>query len=85
MHSNDPLAEMLGEECVMAATSGEEAYSEDVDGVTTEEFGGPFSVFSLETEPAARPTLPSADRNAEKPTDRGGDGHRKGASDGDAK
>ncbi len=47
MHSDDPLAEMLGEEYVQAATSGEEAYSVDVDGVTAEEFGGPFSTFSV--------------------------------------
>jgi hypothetical protein len=37
MHSSDPLAEMLGEEFVQAATSGEEAYSDDVEAVTTEE------------------------------------------------
>ena len=62
MFSNDPLAEMLGEECVQAATSGEEAYSEDVDGMTTEEFGGPFTTFSVDAdgvteEPESPPAL----------------------------
>lgn len=42
MYSSDPLAEMLGEEFVQAATSGEEAYSDDAEAVTTEELGGPF-------------------------------------------
>lgn len=42
MRSADSLAEMLGGEFVQSATSGGEAYSDDVDGVTTEELGGPF-------------------------------------------
>ena len=52
MHSSDPLAEMLGEEFVQAATSGEEAYSDDVEAVTTEELGGPFIEGVVSDEPA---------------------------------
>jgi hypothetical protein len=47
MHSEDALAEMLGEECVRAATSGQEAYSHDVDEVVDGEYEGEFSTFSL--------------------------------------
>lgn len=52
VHSREPLAEMLGEEFVKAATSGEEAYSDAADAVTTEEVGGPFSEGVVSDEPA---------------------------------
>lgn len=38
----DPLAEMLGEDYVQTATSGESSYADVADAVTTEELGGPF-------------------------------------------
>jgi hypothetical protein len=48
MHSGDSLAEMLGEEFVQAATSGQEASSADVDGVSEEEeFGGSRAIFAV--------------------------------------
>jgi hypothetical protein len=41
-HSDDELAEELGEAFVQAITSGEESEAGRRDQVTTEEFGGPF-------------------------------------------
>jgi hypothetical protein len=45
-HSDDPLAERLGESFVAAATSGEDASDEALAEVDIEESGGPF----VETE-----------------------------------
>jgi hypothetical protein len=41
-HSDDPLAEELGEAFLEAATSGEEAEAARRDEVTPDEYGGPF-------------------------------------------
>jgi hypothetical protein len=41
-HSDDPLAEELGEAFLEAATSGEEAEASRRDQVTPDEYGGPF-------------------------------------------
>ena len=41
-HSDDPLAEELGEAFLEAATSGEEAEASRRDEVTPDEYGGPF-------------------------------------------
>jgi hypothetical protein len=41
-HSNDELAEELGEAFVEAITSGEESEAERRDQVTPDEYGGPF-------------------------------------------
>ena len=41
---DDSLAEALGEEFVLAATSGEEQTEDIRDELTTEELGGPFVV-----------------------------------------
>jgi hypothetical protein len=49
MYSKESLAEMLGEEFVQTATSGQEAYTLDVDeAFEEEEFGGSRSTFSVE-------------------------------------
>jgi hypothetical protein len=57
MHSSEPLAEMLGEEFVQAATSGEEAYSDAADVVATEELGGPFSEGVVDDEAGETPKV----------------------------
>jgi hypothetical protein len=53
MHSSDPLAEMLGEQFVEGVNAGEEAYSVDVDRMTTDELGGPFTTFAVPRNPYA--------------------------------
>lgn len=59
----DPLAEMLGEDYVQAATSGESSYAEVADAVTMEELGGPFLESSSAEELADdEPETPEATR-----------------------
>ncbi len=67
----DPLGEMLGEEFVQSATSGEASRADDLDEVTTEELGGPFVLSTAaeevgsdepETPEATREPFPTAHR-----------------------
>jgi hypothetical protein len=59
----DPLAEMLGEDYVQAATSGESTYADVADAVTMEELGGPFLESSSADEIADdEPETPEATR-----------------------
>src|ERR1700761_2728250 len=41
-HSGDPLAGELGEEAVVAMTTGEDGLADDLDEPVDEELGGPF-------------------------------------------
>ena len=60
---DDPLAEMLGEDYVQAATSGESSYADVADEVTMEELGGPFLESSSANELADdEPETPEATR-----------------------
>jgi hypothetical protein len=49
-HANDDLSEMLAEEYLEAATSGEEPDEERMDASVPEEIGGPFVETSAEEE-----------------------------------
>ena len=48
--SSDDLAEELGEEAVVAMTTGQDDISDERDAVVTEELGGPFVETSGSTE-----------------------------------
>jgi hypothetical protein len=61
-HSDDPLAERLGESFVAAATSGEDASDEALAEIDVEESGGPFVETDGKTEFAA-------DTDASNPAD----------------
>ena len=59
----DPLAEMLGEDYLQAATSGESSYAAAADAVTIDELGGPFLESSSAEEIAEdEPETPEATR-----------------------
>lgn len=49
-HSNDDLAEALGEQFLSSATSGEEAAEDAMNEQVTEEAGGPFVITSAGSE-----------------------------------
>lgn len=49
-HSNDDLAEALGEQFLSSATSGEEAGEDAMNVEVTEEAGGPFVITSAGSE-----------------------------------
>jgi hypothetical protein len=61
----DELAEELGEEAVLAMTSGEDGLTDERDEATEEEAGGPF-VTSTGKEEFARGTDKSNPRSAER-------------------
>lgn len=60
MHSNDELAEMLGEEFVRAATSGEDTDSDDVGAIAKDALGNSFNSFPVAeaSAPTGQDTTP---------------------------
>ena len=49
-HSDDPLAEFMGEAVIQAVTTGQDDELESLDAEVTEELGGPFIETTSETE-----------------------------------
>jgi hypothetical protein len=67
----DDLAEALGEEFVLAATTGEETVDQDLQDVVPEEIGGPFVETSAEDEYATEPDSMNPEDGTREPLPRG--------------